>query len=97
VDNNLFAKYANTITQFSAYDKTSVMHYPIPKEHLLDASQVVGWNRELSATDKIYLGTIYPKSTQPPIPPVTSLDKWRVRLIVGGGFASIDGPVEKVA
>jgi hypothetical protein len=59
VDNNLFAKYDRTITNFSQYDPRSIMHYPIPKE-LTDGVFEVGWNTDLSGTDQEFIGTMYP-------------------------------------
>lgn len=61
VDNNLFAKYDKTITQYSEFDKESIMLYPIPKEFVTDPSFVVGWNKHLSSIDKTFMGNIYPK------------------------------------
>ena len=60
VDNNMFAKYDSTQTQFSRFDKTSIMMYPIPPEWTLNGF-TTGWNRDLSATDKRYIKTVYPK------------------------------------
>lgn len=60
VDQNLFRKYDQNQTQFTAFDKASIMLYPIPKE-LTDGKMEVGWNRQLSATDKQFIGQLYPK------------------------------------
>lgn len=60
VDQNIFRRYSKSETQYSAYDKLSIMHYPIPVELLSDSSQVVGWNTALSAMDKSFIGTFYP-------------------------------------
>jgi hypothetical protein len=62
VDNNLFARYDRTMTRFSAFDKQSIMLYPIPKEFVTNPAFVVGWNSQLSATDKKFMGTVYPKA-----------------------------------
>ena len=59
VDVNLFQKYAATSTQFSEYDKTSIMHYPVD-DSLTTGSYSVGWNTQLSATDKAFIATVYP-------------------------------------
>jgi Astacin (Peptidase family M12A) len=61
VDNNLFAKYAKTITQFSAFDRDSIMLYPIAKEFVTDPNFAVGMNTKLSDTDKKFMAQIYPK------------------------------------
>lgn len=61
VDKNLFVKYDADQTQFSEFDQKSIMLYPIPKE-LTDGQMEVGWNRQLSKTDKDFIGQMYPKS-----------------------------------
>lgn len=61
VDQNIFRRYSKSETQYSAYDKLSIMHYSIPAFLLLDPTQAVGWNTFLSATDKSFIPTIYPK------------------------------------
>jgi hypothetical protein len=63
VDHNLFAAEERGETQFSAYDPLSIMHYPVPAEFTTDRC-AVGWNRDLSETDKNFIRQIYPK--QPP-------------------------------
>ena len=62
VDENIFKRYSKSETQYSAYDKLSIMHYAIPAHLLLDPSQAVGWNTTLSVIDKSFIGTIYPFS-----------------------------------
>jgi hypothetical protein len=59
VDLNLFNKYSREITQFSEFDKDSIMLYPIPNEHTI-GNYKVGLNSELSAMDKEFIGTLYP-------------------------------------
>ena len=58
VDVNLFQTYSRTVTQFSEFDRQSIMLYPISEE-LTVGSFSVGWNRELSSTDKAFIGTLY--------------------------------------
>lgn len=60
VDNNLFAKYSTSQTNFSAYDPTSIMHYPV-EEQLTTGTFSVGWNTALSNTDKAFIASVYPK------------------------------------
>lgn len=62
VDTNLFQKYSTASTQFSAYDPSSIMHYPVD-ESLTIGSYSVGWNTQLSATDKSFIATVYPGHT----------------------------------
>ncbi len=60
VDNNLFAKYSTSQTQYSAYDKLSIMHYSISSD-LTTNGFSVGNNTVLSATDKQFIASVYPK------------------------------------
>jgi hypothetical protein len=59
VDSQLFARYSMAHTNASAYDKHSIMHYPVPRQLTLDGSEV-GWNRTLSTRDKTFIRTQYP-------------------------------------
>jgi serralysin len=65
VDSNVFFKYSKPVTQFSEYDRTSIMHYPIPPELTTDGV-AVGWNTDLSSTDKAFIARIYPKPQPAP-------------------------------
>ncbi len=60
VDWNLFEKYDQTLTQFSAFDNESIMAYPVPKEFTLDGFSVP-FNSQLSTTDKSFIKAKYPK------------------------------------
>jgi Astacin (Peptidase family M12A) len=59
VDHNLFAAYRKTTTNYSEFDKQSIMLYAIPNE-LTIGDYEVGWNRILSDTDKSFIETQYP-------------------------------------
>lgn len=59
VDNNLFRRYDASITQFSAFDPTSIMLYSIPND-LTVGDWEVGWNTTLSDTDKSFIAEAYP-------------------------------------
>lgn len=59
VDHNLFTQYSTDVTQFSQFDPQSIMLYPVPKELTTNGFEV-GWNTQLSATDKAFMGQIYP-------------------------------------
>ena len=61
VDTNLFEKYSTTQTQYSAYDTQSIMHYSISGS-LTTNGFSVGNNTVLSATDKQFIASVYPKS-----------------------------------
>lgn len=60
VDTNFFTKYSTTQTQYSAYDKMSIMHYSI-SSNLTTNGFSVGSNTVLSPTDKQFIATVYPK------------------------------------
>lgn len=64
VDINLFTRYGADITQFSAFDRDSIMLYPIPNE-FTEGDFEVGWNRVLSKTDKEYITMLYPGAPKP--------------------------------
>lgn len=59
VDNNIFAKYGKDRIQYSTYDPTSIMHYPIPQEFTTDGMSV-GWNSKLSKMDIDFIKAKYP-------------------------------------
>jgi serralysin len=65
VDSNVFFKYSKLVTQFGTYDRTSIMHYPVPAEFTTDG-KAVGWNTTLSPMDKEFIAKVYPK---PPAAP----------------------------
>ena len=61
VDFNLFQRYSQSVSQFSAFDRDSIMLYSIPNS-LTIGDYEVGWNRVLSPRDKEFIETIYPKN-----------------------------------
>ncbi|MEM7533673.1 MAG: hypothetical protein AAF639_15930 [Chloroflexota bacterium] len=72
VDTNLFTRYGADITQFSEFDKDSIMLYPIP-EQLTFGGYEVGFNNFLSPIDKAFIGQLYPQpGTTAPTTPITS-------------------------
>ena len=60
VDSNIFRRYSKSETNASAYDRKSIMHYYIPTE-LTQGDFTVDSNKYLSATDKSFIGNVYPK------------------------------------
>jgi serralysin len=62
-DVNIFTRYGKDITQYSQYDITSIMHYPIDKA-LTQNGFEVGWNTQLSETDKQFAREAYPSTTK---------------------------------
>jgi hypothetical protein len=65
VDEQLFAKYSKSETNFSEFDPRSIMLYAIPDD-LTIGNFSVGWNRRLSPTDKEFIARMYPKAEAPP-------------------------------
>lgn len=59
VDQNVFYTFPAAESTYSAYDLTSIMHYPVPKEFTLDGTSV-GWNTQLSDMDKSFIQRVYP-------------------------------------
>jgi hypothetical protein len=59
VDFQVFKRYSTFLTQFSKFDPTSIMMYPVPEE-LTIGDFSVGWNRQLSETDKAFIRKLYP-------------------------------------
>jgi hypothetical protein len=65
VDQNIFSKLSYTSTNYSSFDRKSIMLYPVPKE-LTTTGDSIPWNMELSSTDKQYAALFYPFPTPPP-------------------------------
>lgn len=61
VDNNIFRKYSRSETNFTNFDRDSIMLYPIPEELTIGNFQV-GFNTKLSNNDKEFISKMYPKS-----------------------------------
>lgn len=59
VDQQVFAKYSASQTNYTAFDPASIMEYAIPAELTTDGFSV-GWNTVLSNTDKSFIGGTYP-------------------------------------
>jgi hypothetical protein len=59
VDQQVLRRYSAGETNFSAYDAASIMHYPVANALTIGDFEV-GWNRDLSPTDRDFIATIYP-------------------------------------
>ena len=70
---NVMARAGHDKTQYSHYDRASIMHYPVPSQ-LTGGRYAVGMNNDLSETDKRYIATLYPgrRAASPPFPPATA-------------------------
>ena len=76
VDQQVFGHYQGTQTQFTAWDRDSVMEYPIDDDLVLDPTFAVGWNRVLSPTDRAFIAQLYPGRMVPkPPPPPPPIEK----------------------
>jgi len=73
----VLARTPKAQTQFSAYDKNSIMEYPIPKELVTDPSYETGWNTALTPTDIEFIGKQYPfpAGHVPTVPPPAAAKK----------------------
>ena len=61
VDRNVLRPRSSKSTQFSQFDTKSIMIYSIPNK-LTIGNYEVGWNRELSETDKQFIRQAYPST-----------------------------------
>ena len=59
VDVNVFQRLDRGLLRESAFDRASIMLYPIPVR-LTDGKFSIGWNRDLSAGDKAFVAKLYP-------------------------------------
>lgn len=67
VDNNIFEKYSTTRTQYSQFDRESIMLYRIPNELTIgDYEQPL--NTSISEMDRDYMGVVYPFTIKNIIP-----------------------------
>lgn len=64
VQRNVFARYSRGRTQFTRFDPSSIMVYPIPDEHTI-GDYAVGFNPTLSKTDAAFIGIVYPFEARP--------------------------------
>lgn len=61
VNENIFKKYEGRRIQYTDYDPSSIMHYPIPASFTINNRGVV-WNTNLSQMDIAFIGKMYPPS-----------------------------------
>jgi hypothetical protein len=60
VDENVFESYDCDLTQFSEFDRHSIMLYAIPSRFTTNGFSV-DWNDDLSEMDKEFIARAYPK------------------------------------
>lgn len=68
VEDNVFAVFDAGQVTGTAYDRASIMQYPVPAQLTLDG-RGIAWNTDLSPLDRQYAATMYPGAA--PTPPVT--------------------------
>lgn len=78
VEANIFAKYEAELTQFSAFDRDSIMLYAVAEE-LTAGQYAVDWNRTVSPVDRDWIAIAYPPRHHDP-----------GRLLVDGPAASAE-------
>jgi serralysin len=82
VDYNIFRTYTASNTNFTAFDRESIMLYPIPNAHTVGDFEIQA-NSVLSPVDKSHIAKLYPGAVKP---------SYTVRLaalqciIASGGF-----------
>lgn len=67
VDQQVFARYDRSITQYGNYDPASIMHYPVDEDLTLGDFSV-GWNSRISAGDAAFMRVAYPAGPRAAVP-----------------------------
>lgn len=87
IDRNIFARYSESQTQFTSFDRNSIMAYAVPNSLTLGDWEI-GWNTRLSEVDKRFISEQYPKPAPPKkdCGPAPSLSVymtryWRLRTV----------------
>lgn len=57
---NILNKYNKDQTQYTDFDRASIMLYPVPQEHTIGDFEVPWQNCQLSDADKRFIGEMYP-------------------------------------
>lgn len=83
IKSNVIDRYSASQTQYTEWDRASIMLYPLEAALLKNPAYATGWNKVLSAADKAFLDRIYPGIAPPPPPPPPSTG-WRI-VIEGTG------------
>jgi serralysin len=76
VDAQVFFRYNRNQSQFSNYDRTSIMQYPVPNDLTIGDFEIP-WNTVLSQADKDFSRIIYPRETD-------RVNKLKVTFKTGG-------------
>ncbi len=78
-------------------DQDSIMCYQLPGSITVDGQPIRG-GAKIDDMDGQWSNKLYPKPVivEPPIPPVTGSEKWRMTMVIGGGFATVE-KAERIA
>jgi hypothetical protein len=76
IEHNVFRKYAESSTNFTAFDRGSIMAYPLPNEFTI-GDYFIPLNTQLSAQDKEWIAWSYPgRVVEPPAEPLYRRKGW---------------------
>lgn len=85
VNRQVFEIASRSETQFSSYDRTSIMQYAVPNELTIGDFEI-GWNTTLSETDKAFARLMYPPGN------ITG-NKLRIKIGTGGDDVRVNSNV----
>ena len=86
IEHNLFERYAESQTNFTGFDRLSIMAYPIPNE-LTVGDYYVPFNTNLSEQDKQFMAYCYPGKNTPPAK-VEHMSRTKFNTIPSSALAS---------
>lgn len=90
---NVLLAYPKGQTQFSEFDRNSIMLYPIPTEHTKGGWFVDWRNSELSEMDKSFISELYPRTDDHPDDhPDDELTNRQVGPLIPGGEGRVSYP-----
>jgi hypothetical protein len=94
VEDNVFSVFAPGQVTGTAYDRASIMQYPVPAQLTTDG-RGIDWNTDLDALDKQHIAAMYPGATPvppvplpPPIVPPIVVETGLTPVVIGGPAAS---------
>lgn len=75
IEHNVFYRYSESQTNFTDFDRKSIMAYPVDNA-LTIGDYFVPFNSELSTQDKEFIAWVYPKAPSPPPKPPVETETW---------------------
>ncbi len=84
IDHNVLRRYSETITQYTEFDRESIMAYPVSNS-LTIGDWWIGWNTRPSARDIEFLAQQYPKPAEPkkPEPEIPAMSYYKLGKVAG--------------